>query len=61
MWEDPARAQELGRERASLEAVVATIDEMDAGLADNAELLEMAAEEDDEETVAAVEEEIARL
>ncbi|MGB1907344.1 MAG: peptide chain release factor 2 [Spongiibacter sp.] len=61
VWEDPARAQELGRERASLESVVATIDEMDAGLADNAELLEMAAEEDDEETVAAVEEEIARL
>lgn len=61
MWEDPTRAQELGRERSSLEAVVATIDEMDSGIADTGELLEMAAEEDDVDTVAEVEADIERL
>lgn len=61
MWDDPARAQELGRERASLEAVVATIDELDAGLTDASELLDMAAEENDEDTIAALEGDVERL
>ncbi len=61
MWDDPARAQELGRERASLEAVVGCIDELDAGLADASELLDMAAEENDEETIEAVQGDIDRL
>jgi len=29
VWNDPARAQELGRERASLELVVETIENLD--------------------------------
>lgn len=61
VWDNPERAQELGRERASLELVVKTIDNMEGGLADAKELLEMAAEESDEESVAAVEEDLARL
>ncbi len=61
MWDDPARAQELGRERASLEAVVGCIDELDAGLADASELLDMAAEENDEDTIEAVQGDIDRL
>ncbi len=61
MWDDPARAQELGRERASLEAVVSCIDELDAGLADASELLDMAAEENDEDTIEAVQGDIDRL
>merc|ERR1711974_6810 len=61
VWDDPARAQELGRERASLEAVVATIDELDAGLTDASELLDMAAEENDEDTIAALEGDVERL
>ncbi|WP_289084103.1 peptide chain release factor 2 [uncultured Spongiibacter sp.] len=61
VWDDPARAQELGRERASLEAVVATIDEMDAGLNDAGELLDMAAEENDEDTIEAVQGDIERM
>ena len=61
VWDNPERAQELGRERVALELVVKTIDNMEGGLADAKELLEMAAEESDEESVAAVEEDLARL
>ena len=43
VWNQPERAQELGRERASLEAIVHTIEELDRGVADFGELLEMAA------------------
>jgi len=61
VWDNPDRAQQLGRERANLEAVVKTIDELDEGVADNRELLEMAVEEDDEDSVAEVEAEIEGL
>ncbi len=54
LWENPAHAQALGRERGQLEEVVNTIEEMDRSLADSQELLEMAAEEDDEETVGTI-------
>ncbi len=54
IWENPEQAQALGRERGSLEAVVNTLKELDRGLQDAEELLEMAVEEDDEETIDAV-------
>ena len=47
VWNDTDRAQALGRERASLELVVKTIENLDQGVADTRELLEMAVEEDD--------------
>lgn len=55
VWDKPERAQELGRERSALGAVVSTLDDMESGLNDVADLLEMAAAEDDADTVAAVE------
>jgi len=68
VWNDPARAQALGKERSLLEQVVNTIRTMDSNLGEAADLLEMAAEEDDQETVDAVvadldalEAELARL
>ncbi|TDG15001.1 peptide chain release factor 2 [Seongchinamella unica] len=61
VWEDPTRAQELGRERAALETVVHTIEKLDSGAADAGDLLEMAAAEDDEDTVAEVSGEIDAL
>lgn len=61
VWDDPERAQALGRERASLDAVVSTIDSMTSGLADVAELLEMAVEEADADTVCEVESELEQL
>jgi peptide chain release factor 2 len=51
VWNDPGRAQALGRERAGLEAVVLTVDEMTAALADADDLLALAAEESDEATL----------
>lgn len=50
MWNEPERAQALGKERSALEAVVNTIDELDQGLEDVEGLLELAVEADDEET-----------
>ncbi len=61
VWNDADRAQALGRERASLELVVKTIEHLDQGVADTRELLEMAVEEADSDTVAEVEIEIAGL
>lgn len=61
IWDNPDKAQELGRQRSALEAVVSTIDTMTAGLIDAADLLDMAVEEDDADTVAEVETELASL
>lgn len=61
VWDDPANAQALGRERSSLEAVVETITALDTGLADASELLDIAVEEQDEDTVTEVESELASL
>ncbi len=61
VWNDPERAQALGKERAQLAQIVETLDEMSSGLADSSELLEMAAEEEDESAVADIVTELARL
>ena len=61
MWNEPGRAQALGKERSALEAVVKTIDDMDSGLEDVEGLLELAIEEDDEETFNDASDEIASL
>jgi peptide chain release factor 2 len=61
VWDDPKRAQELGRERASLDTIVTGIDELSSGLADAGELLEMAAADGDEATVASIEADVAKL
>ena len=54
VWNDPERAQALGRERAQLEAVVLNIRSIEGKLDDSQELLELAEADDDEDTVAAV-------
>ena len=61
VWDNPQRAQELGKERAALEAVVHTIEAMDAGLADASELLELAVAEDDADTADAVSADLEKL
>lgn len=50
VWNNPENAQALGKERAALELVVKTIDDMDSGLEDVEGLVELAVEEEDEET-----------
>ncbi|WP_156879032.1 peptide chain release factor 2 [Oceanobacter kriegii] len=61
VWNDADRAQDLGKERAALEVVVKTIDTLDTGLADAKDLLDMAVEEDDEDSVEEVKSELAEL
>ena len=61
VWNDPERAQNLGRERASLAEIVGTLDDLSSGLNDAAELLEMAVEENDEGAVADVTSELQRM
>lgn len=51
----------MGRERAALEAVVATIDELDGGVSDSLELLDMAVEESDEDTISGMQVDVDRL
>ena len=52
VWENPERAQELGKERSNLEAVVNTIESLQGGVEDAFELLEMVQEEADEDGLA---------
>ena len=61
VWSNPERAQELGRERVRLEEVVGTLTNMTRSLQDASELLEFAAEENDQETLDAVEADIHAL
>ena len=61
VWNDPERAQALGRERAQLENVVSVLSQMKETLDESLELLEMGAEEDDQETVDAVLVDLDRL
>ncbi|MDU8923732.1 peptide chain release factor 2 [Pasteurellaceae bacterium LIM206] len=50
IWNEPDKAQALGKERSNLEAVVDTIKKLDQGLEDVEGLLELAVEGEDEET-----------
>jgi peptide chain release factor 2 len=61
VWNEPKRAQELGREKKMLEGVVATIDHLKSNLADNGELFEMSRTDDDEAGMRAIEAEAQAL
>ena len=61
VWDDPARAQELGKEQSALEVVVLVLENLATGVADATDLLEMVVEENDIEGLADVEADIAEL
>jgi len=61
VWDKPEYAQELGRERATLETVVNTITALTEGLSDAQDLLDLAVDEQDADTVAEVELELASM
>ena len=61
VWNNPERAQDLGRERVRLEEIVLTLNSMSQSLLDASELLEFAAEENDQETLDAVEVDVRAL
>ena len=61
VWNNPENAQKLGQERARLEKIVLVLEELVNGLDDASELLEMAVEENDEDSVEAVQADLAEL
>ncbi|TCK18406.1 peptide chain release factor 2 (bRF-2) [Thiogranum longum] len=61
VWNDPERAQQLGRERARLEEVVDTLSSLESSLQDAEDLVAMAAEEHDEETFESVVSDVAEM
>ncbi|MGV6809724.1 MAG: peptide chain release factor 2 [bacterium] len=54
IWNNPERAQQLGKDRVILENIVLVIDELTHTLNDSHDLLEMAAAENDADTVKSV-------
>jgi peptide chain release factor 2 len=61
VWNDPDKAQALGKERASLEMVVNTFNNLKQGLNDCSELLQLALEENDEDSLQDIENELSEL
>ena len=61
VWNDPKKAQELGKEKKALEGVVVTIAELESELSDNSELYEMSKEDSDEDGLMTIEGETAKL
>jgi peptide chain release factor 2 len=61
VWNDPKKAQELGKEKKTLDEVVVTIDQLTSELADNTELFEMSKAEDDEAGLQAIQDEATKL
>jgi peptide chain release factor 2 len=61
VWNDNKRAQEIGREKKSLEAVVTSLSSLNHRLKDTAELFEMARAENDDSTLAAMGEDVVKI
>jgi peptide chain release factor 2 len=61
VWNDPKKAQELGKEKKMLDGVVVTLDELERELSDNSELFEMSKEDGDEDGLITIEGETAKL
>jgi peptide chain release factor 2 len=61
VWNDQKRALELGKEKKSLEAIVNTLVEIDAGLQDAGDLFDMAREEKDDDTLLSIEQDAEDL
>ena len=61
VWNDPKKAQELGKEKKALDGVVVTLDELTQGLSDNAELFEMSREEEDESALLSIADDVSAL
>lgn len=55
VWDDPKQAQALGKEKKLLEGVVSTLQKLTSDLGGAVELFELAAEENDEDTLVALE------
>ena len=58
LWEDQGRAQALAQERAGLAEIVTVLGDLDTGLAEFAELAELAAADEDQGALAEVDQEL---
>ena len=61
IWDNPAYAQDLGRERAQLESIVHTLQDLSHALRDIPDLLELAVAESDEQMLHAVANDLAQI
>ncbi len=61
IWDNPQRAQELGREKKLLEDVVGRMRALEQNMRDAAELFEIARADDDDATLVSIEGDVARL
>ena len=61
LWANQQRAQDLGREKKSLEAIVGTLKRVGGGLADARELFELARAEGDDATLLSVSSDTEKL
>ncbi len=61
VWNDPRKAQELGKEKKQLDGVVLMLSTLTRELSDNLELFEMSKDEGDETGLATIEHEAAKL
>ncbi|NOL51235.1 peptide chain release factor 2 [Pelistega suis] len=56
IWENPEKAQELGREKKNLENVVLILTDLQQAIKDSQELFELASSDNDDDTLIAIEE-----
>src|SRR4051812_22964007 len=61
IWNNPEKAQTLGKERVQLDAVVSSIDTISTSLADCGDLFDLALQEEDMATAEEVVNELAKL
>jgi peptide chain release factor 2 len=61
VWDDPKRAQELGREQKSLDLIVQKMHALESGVRDAGELFEMGRADSDDATLVAVDADVAAL
>jgi peptide chain release factor 2 len=61
IWDDPQRAQDLGREKKQLEGVVDALTRLQSDLADSTELFGLARAEADDATARAVQGDVAKI
>jgi peptide chain release factor 2 len=61
VWDDPKRAQELGKEKKAAELIVEKMHRLEAGVSDAGELFEMARADGDDPTLVAIEKDVADL
>ena len=61
VWDNPQRAQELGREKKALDGVVLTLTGLATQLDDSSQLFDLARDERDDDTLIAVEADVAKI